>query len=68
MTPDPRYGLTIYWSADDEVYLAEVPELPGCIADGATYAEALVAVEAWIETAREIGREIPRPRTRPHVV
>lgn len=72
MTPDLRYEITIYWSAEDDAYLAEVPELPGCIADGATYAEALaealVAVEAWIETAREIGREIPRPRPRPHVV
>lgn len=72
MTPDLRYEITIYWSSEDDAYLAEVPELPGCIADGATYeealAEALAAVEAWIETARELGREVPTPRPRPHVV
>lgn len=72
MSPDLRYEITIYWSSEDEAFLAEVPDLPGCFADGATYeaalAEALSAIEAWIETAREIGREIPVPRTRPHAV
>lgn len=70
MTPDVRYSVTLYWSPEDDAFLAEVPELPGCIADGATYeealAEALAAVEAWIETARELGRDVPTPR--PHVV
>ncbi len=72
MTPDLRYEITIFWSPDDHAYLAEVPELPGCIADGSTYeealAEALTAIEVWIETALEIGREVPIPRPRPHVV
>ncbi len=72
MSPELRYEITIYWSPEDEAFLAEVPDLPGCCADGATYedalAEALSAIEAWVETAREIGREIPRPRTRPHAV
>jgi predicted RNase H-like HicB family nuclease len=72
MTPDLRYEITIYWSAEDHAYLAEVPELPGCIADGSTYeaalAEALRAVEVWIETARELGREVPEPKSRPQVL
>jgi predicted RNase H-like HicB family nuclease len=58
----------IYWSADDEAFIAEAPELPGCMADGATHGEALSHLETvmaeWIETARDLGRAIPEPRGR----
>ncbi len=58
----------IYWSEDDDAYLVEVPELPGCMADGSTYKEAvqnvLVVIEEWIETAKELGRSIPTPKGR----
>ena len=58
-----KYEVILYWSDEDEAFVAEVPELPGCMADGATYFEALKNVEQiaqeWIETARELGREIP---------
>ena len=68
MKPDPRYEVIIYWSRDDGAFVAEVPELPGCAADGATYQEALANAEViigeWIETARELGRAIPEPRGR----
>jgi predicted RNase H-like HicB family nuclease len=61
-----KYEITIYWSEADKTYLAEVPELPGCMADGASYAEAAKAVEViiaeWIETAKAIGRPIPEAR------
>jgi predicted RNase H-like HicB family nuclease len=64
----PRYELIVYWSQDDEVFVAEVPELPGCAADGATYQEAVANVEVvireWIETATELGRAIPEPKGR----
>lgn len=64
----PRYEVIIYWSADDEAFIAEIPELPGCAADGATYQDALANVELiikeWIETAREEGRPIPEPKGR----
>jgi predicted RNase H-like HicB family nuclease len=64
----PRYEVIIYWSKDDEAFIAEVPELPGCAADGATYAEALaaaeVAIREWLETAKELGRDIPEARGR----
>ena len=63
-----KYEIIIYWSAEDEAYIAEVPELPGCAADGATYKQALtnaeVVIREWIETARELGRAIPEPRGR----
>ena len=63
-----RYEIIIYWSADDEAYVAEVPELPGCMADGRTYQEALTQAERviceWIEIAKELGRPIPEPRGR----
>ena len=63
-----KYEVVIYWSEEDKAFIAEVPELPGCTADGATYQEALVSVESivqeWIETARELGRQIPEPRGR----
>jgi predicted RNase H-like HicB family nuclease len=68
MADFPRYEIILYWSKDDEAFIAEVPELPGCAADGPTYQEALAAVEVvvreWIETARELGRPIPEPRGR----
>lgn len=58
----------IYWSEDDGTFVAEVPELPGCMADGATYQEAVASAEIivseWIETAKEIGRAIPEPKGR----
>ena len=58
----------IYWSDDDEAFIAEVPDLPGCMADGATQEEALMAVrriaDEWCETARALGRPIPEPRRR----
>lgn len=61
-----KYEIIIYWSEEDNVYLAEVPELPGCMADGVSYQNALenaeVIIQEWIETARELGRRIPEPR------
>jgi predicted RNase H-like HicB family nuclease len=61
-----RYEIIMYWSKDDSAYVAEVPELAGCAADGATYQEALtnvqLIIQEWIETARELGRPIPEPR------
>ena len=63
-----NHAVIIYWSEDDKAFLAEVPELAGCIADGPTMADALVAVEIvaneWIETAKDLGRAIPTPRGR----
>lgn len=63
-----RYEVIIYWSNEDQAFIAEVPELPGCAADGVTYQEALTNVEIiikeWIETAKELGRHIPEPRGR----
>lgn len=63
-----KYELIIYWSDDDQAFIAEVPELPGCAADGKTYKEAVENVEGiiqeWIETAKELGRTIPKPKGR----
>jgi predicted RNase H-like HicB family nuclease len=63
-----KYRLVIWWSADDNAFLVEVPELPGCMADGSTQEEALanvqVVIKEWIDTARELGRDIPEPRGR----
>ncbi len=63
-----RYEVIIYWSEEDNAYIAEVPELPGCMADGATYEEALknveVTIDEWIETAKSMRREIPVPKGR----
>jgi predicted RNase H-like HicB family nuclease len=63
-----RYEVTIYWSEEDQAFIAEVSELPGCAANGETYQEALQNVEVimqeWIETARELGRSIPEPKQR----
>jgi len=64
----PKYEVIIYWSQEDQAFIAEVPELPGCAADGKTYQQALANVEViireWIETAKEIGRPIPAPKGR----
>jgi predicted RNase H-like HicB family nuclease len=66
--PKPKYEVIIYWSEDDQAFIAEVPELPGCAADGKTHRDALRNVEViileWLETARDLGRPIPKPRGR----
>jgi predicted RNase H-like HicB family nuclease len=58
-----KYEIIIYWSTEDNAYVAEVPELPGCMADGNTYQQALenaeVIIQEWIETATDLGRTIP---------
>lgn len=63
-----KYEVIIYWSEEDDCFIAEVPELAGCMADGKTKEEALanaeVIIEEWIETAKELGREIPEPKGR----
>lgn len=63
-----RYEIILYWSEEDQAFIAEVPELPGCAADGETYQETLQNVEVimheWIETAKELGRLIPEPKDR----
>ena len=63
-----KYEVIIYWSKDDQAFIAEVPELAGGAADGTTYQEALANVETiireWIETAKELGRPIPEPKGR----
>ena len=63
-----RYEIIVYWSKEDQAFIAEVPELSGCAADGATYQEAIANVEIvireWIETAKEMGRQIPEPKGR----
>ncbi len=65
---DHRYEVILYWSKRDDAYIAMVPELTGCAADGATRQEAIAAVEVviaeWVETAKELGRPIPEPRGR----
>jgi predicted RNase H-like HicB family nuclease len=63
-----RYELVVYWSEEDQTYVVEVPELSGCMADGATYEEAVAnvqrVIEDWIETAHRLGRPIPEPKGR----
>ncbi len=63
-----RYELVIYWSEQDSTFIVEVPELPGCMADGQTYQEAVTNVEIiiqeWMDTAKELGRSIPSPKGR----
>ena len=63
-----RYEVIIYWSQDDQAFVAEAPELPGCMADGKSHQEALanleVAICEWIKTAKELRRSIPEPRGR----
>jgi predicted RNase H-like HicB family nuclease len=65
---DKKYEIIIFWSSEDNSYVAEVPELPGCMADGRTYREALdnveLIIEEWIETATKLGRPIPQPKGR----
>jgi predicted RNase H-like HicB family nuclease len=66
MTTTPKYEIVLYWSAEDDAFIAEVPELAGCKADGITYEEAIanarIVIDEWIETARSMGRPIPEPR------
>ncbi len=63
-----RYELIIYWSDVDQSFIVEVPELPGCMADGETYEQAVAnaqrVIAEWIETARELGRPVPEPKGR----
>lgn len=63
-----KYEVIIYWSKDDKAFIAEVPELPGCMADGLTRRKALdnveVVIQEWLETAKELGRPIPEPKGR----
>ena len=63
-----KYEIIIYWSEEDMAFIAEVPELPGCAADGATHKESLANVEViiqeWVDTAKELGRSIPKPKGR----
>jgi predicted RNase H-like HicB family nuclease len=64
----PKYEIIMYWSQEDQAFIAEVPELPGCAADGSTYQQALanveVVIQEWLETAKELGRSIPEPKGR----
>ena len=63
-----KYEIILYWSDEDQAFIADVPELPGCAADGATRQEALahaeVVIGEWLETARELGRTVPEPKGR----
>ncbi|MBF0425789.1 MAG: type II toxin-antitoxin system HicB family antitoxin [Magnetococcales bacterium] len=63
-----HYEIVLYWSREDHAFIAEVPELPGCMADGVTRQEALAnaerIIEEWLETARSLGRPIPEPKGR----
>jgi predicted RNase H-like HicB family nuclease len=63
-----KYEIIIFWSEEDNAYIAEVPELPGCMADGTTHKEVLENVDRiiteWIETAKELGRPVPDPKGR----
>jgi len=61
-----KYEIIVYWSNEDGCFIAEMPELPGCMSDGKTYEEVIknitVIAEEWIETAKGLGREIPEPK------
>lgn len=63
-----RYEIILYWSEEDQAFIAHVPELPGCAADGKTYQEVRqnveIVMQEWIETAKQLGRSIPEPRQR----
>ena len=63
-----KYELIIFWSEDDQAFIAEIPELAGCAADGSTYQETVanaeVVIQEWIETAKELGRPLPEPKGR----
>ena len=65
-----KYEIIIFWSIEDDCFVAEVPELKGCMADGKTYFEALenvhIVIHEWIETAKEFGRPIPEPKGKLH--
>jgi predicted RNase H-like HicB family nuclease len=65
---DAKYEIIIFWSHEDNAFVAEVPELPGCMADGESYHEALVNAEQvireWVETAQALGRPVPQPKGR----
>lgn len=68
MEVSPKYEIILYWSNEDNSFIAEVPELPGCMADGETYQAALanteIVIQEWIETAQSLKREIPKPKGR----
>jgi len=63
-----KYEIILYWSGEDKVFVAEVPELPGCAAHGKTQEAALKnakdAIQLWVKTAKEFGRDIPEPKGR----
>lgn len=63
-----KYEMIIYWSDVDNLYIVEVPELPGCMSDGVSYEDVIrnveIAISEWIETAKSLGREIPEPKGR----
>ncbi len=63
-----KYELIIYWSKEDDAFIVDVPELPGCMADGVTYEEAVTnaqrVIEEWVETAHSLGRPVPEPKGR----
>ena len=65
-----KYEIILYWSEEDEAFIAEVPELPGCSADGSSYQEAIsnveVIIQEWFETAGELNRPVPEPKGRLH--
>ena len=68
MKTEHKYEMIIFWSEEDSAYVVEVPELLGCMADGSTYQEAVknaeVVIDEWIQTAKELNREIPVPKGR----
>jgi len=63
---EAKYEVIIYWSKDDDAYIAEVPELAGCMADGGSYVEAInnaqIVIQQWIDTANDLGKPIPEPK------
>jgi predicted RNase H-like HicB family nuclease len=63
-----RYEIIIYWSDEDNCFVSEVPELAGCMSDGKTYKEALqnteIVIQEWLDTAKDLGRQIPLPKGR----
>lgn len=63
-----KYEMIIYWSDVDNLFIVEVPELPGCVSDGVSYEDVIrnveIAISEWIETAKSLGREIPEPKGR----
>ncbi len=65
---DSKYEIIIFWSTEDDAFVAEVPELPGCMADGSSYQEALSnaekVIQEWVDTAEELGRPVPQPKGR----